>query len=219
MRERADGRRRYGDPESTIGRPGQGVISYSATAQSRLLSEGDHRMFVDRIHQIKAKGISEGRRLLWIFLYLWVLLGLFSTHKSIVLNEPNLIYHQGFAIINAFLLAKVMLTAEILHVANNLNDRPLIYPIMLKSVIYSMILVSFYVIEETLIGMWHGKTAAESIPDIGGGSFKGILVVGLMMSVVLMPFFALKEIGRAMGGNSLYELLLVRRSGHMPPQS
>jgi hypothetical protein len=87
------------------------------------------------------------------------------------------------------LLAKVMLTAEMFHVADNLDNKPLIYPIMFKSVIYSTILMSFYIIEETLIGTWHGKTVAESIPDIGGGSLKGILVVGLMMFVVLIPFF------------------------------
>jgi hypothetical protein len=169
--------------------------------------------------QIKAKGIAEGRELLWIWVYLWVLLGLFSIHKSIVLGEQNLIYHQGFAFINAGILAKVMLTAEMFHVAENLNHKPLIYPIIFKSAIYSTLLMSFYLVEETLIGMWHGKTAAESIPDIGGGSLKGILVVGLMMFVVLIPFFALKEIGRAIGDDNLYELLFVRRSRYMPPQS
>jgi hypothetical protein len=174
-------------------------------------------MFADRINQIKAKGIVEGRRLLWIFVYLWVLLGLFSIHKSFVLNEPNLLFHQGFAFINAWLLAKVMLTAEMFHVAENLDQKPLIYPIVLKSAIYSIILMSFYLIEETLIGMWHGKTATESIPDIGGGSLRGILVVGLVMFVVLMPFFALKEISRAIGDDNLYELFFVRRDRYMPP--
>jgi hypothetical protein len=176
-------------------------------------------MFADRMSQIKAKGIVEGRKLLWIFAYLWVLLGLFSIHKSVVLNEPNLLFHQGFAFINAWLLAKVMITAEVFHVAENLDHKPLIFPIMLKSAIYSVILMSFYILEETAIGMWHGKTAMQSIPDIGGGSFKGILVVGLMMFVVLIPFFGLKEIGRAIGDDNLYELFLVRRSRHMPPQS
>jgi hypothetical protein len=184
-----------------------------------VLSEGDHQMFADRIHQIKEKGIVEGKRLLWIFAYLWILLGLFSIHKSFVLNEPNLLFHQGFAFINAWLLAKVMLTAEMFHVADNLKHKPLIYPILFKSAIFSAILMSFYIVEETLIGMWHGKTAAESIPDIGGGSLKGILVVGLVMFVVLIPFFALKEISRAIGDDNLYELFFVRRSSYLPPQS
>jgi hypothetical protein len=176
-------------------------------------------MVADRMSQITAKGIAEGRKLLWIFLYLWILLGLFSVHKSVVLNEQNLLYHQGFAFINAWLLAKAMITAEMFHVAEHLDHKPLIFPIMLKSAIYSVILMSFYIIEETLIGMWHGKTAAASIPDIGGGSFKGILVVGLMMFVVLIPFFALKEVGRAIGEDNLYELFLVRRGRFVPPQS
>jgi hypothetical protein len=41
-------------------------------------------------------------------------------------------------------------------------------------------------IAETLVGMWHGKTATDSIPDVGGGSLEGILVVGVMMFVVLI---------------------------------
>jgi hypothetical protein len=183
------------------------------------LPEGDYHMFGDQMNRIKVKGIAEGRKLFWIFAYLWVLLGLFSMYKSIVLNEQNLIYHQGFAFINAWLLAKVMLTAEMFHVADNLKHKPLIYPIVFKSAVFSAILMSFYIIEETLIGMWHGKTAAESIPDIGGGSLKGILVVGLIMFVVLMPFFALREIGRDIGDDKLHELFFVRRTKYVPLQS
>lgn len=164
------------------------------------------------LNRIGQKGLEEGKRLFWIFLYLWALLGLFSIHESLVLNEPNLFWHQGFALINAWLLAKVMVTAEIFHVADNLKHKPLIYPIVFKSVVFAAILVSFYLLEEILIGLWHGKTIAESIPNVGGGSFKGILVVGFMMFIVLMPFFALKELGRVVGENELYELFFVRRS-------
>jgi hypothetical protein len=168
---------------------------------------------------LKRKLAHEFKELVWIFAYLWVLLGLFSVHKSIVLNEPNLIYHQGFAFINALVLAKVMLIAEMLHVADSLKHKPLARPIVFKSAVFSAILMSFYIIEETLIGMWHGKTATESIPDIGGGSLKGILVVGVMMFVVLMPFFAMRELSRDLGDDRLYELFFVRRGTHSPPQT
>jgi hypothetical protein len=170
---------------------------------------------------LKRKLAHEFKELVWIFAYLWVLLGLFYVHKSIVLNEPNLIYHQGFAFINALVLAKVMLIAEMLHVADNLKQKPLIHPIVFKSAVFSAILISFYIIEETLIGMWHGKTAAESIPHIGGGSLslEGILVEGVMMFVVLMPFFAMRELSRDLGDDRLYELFFVRRGTHSPPQT
>jgi hypothetical protein len=37
-----------------------------------------------------------------------------------------------------------------------------------------------------------------------------VLVVGIIMFVVLMPFFALKELGRFVGDGKLYELFFVR---------
>ena len=176
-------------------------------------------MLNEHLNRIKEKGIEEGKKLLWIFLYLWVLLGLFAVHRSIILNEENLFYHQGFAVINAFLLAKVVLTADIFHAADKFNDKPLIYPIVFKSIVFSTILISFYLTEETLLGMWHGKTFAQSIPALGGGSLKGILSVGVIMLFVLMPFFALREIGRDIGGDKLYELFFVRRTKYAPLQS
>jgi hypothetical protein len=177
------------------------------------------KMFNKQLNLIRQKSIVEARKLLWIFLYLWVLLALFSIHKSIVLNEPNLLYHQGFAFINAWLLAKVMLTAEMFHVADNLKHKPLIYPIVLKSAVFSMLLMSFHVFEEVLVGMWHGKTFTESIPAVGGGSLKGIFSVGIIMFVALMPFFALRELARDFGDDRLYELFFVRRTKYMPRQS
>jgi hypothetical protein len=120
------------------------------------------------LSRVMLRGLAEGKKLFWIFLYLWILLGLFSVHKSLVLNEQHLFYHQGFAVINAWLLAKVMLTAEMFHVADNLKHKPLIYPIVFKSAVFSMILVSFYILEEILLGLWRGKTIAESIPAVTG---------------------------------------------------
>ena len=116
------------------------------------------KMSNEHLNRVKQKVLTEGRKLFWIFLYLWVLLGLFAIHKSIVLNEQNVFYHQGFAFINAWLLAKVMLTAEIFHVADNLKRKPLMYPIVFKSAVFSIILISFYIFEEVLVGMWRGKT-------------------------------------------------------------
>jgi hypothetical protein len=168
---------------------------------------------IDRIKEII---VAEGKHLFWIFAYLWVLLGLFSMHKSIVLHERNLIYHQGFAFINALVLAKIMLTAEMLHVAENLKHKPLIYPIIFKSAVFSLISITFNILEETLTAMWHGKAVSIAM---GGGSLKGILVVGIIMFFVLMPFFALKEIGRDIGDGKLYELFFIRRTKYTPQQS
>ena len=98
------------------------------------------------------KVVTEAKTLFWIFAYLWVLLGLFALHKSIVLGEPSF-YHQGFAIINAFVLAKIVFLAEEFHVAEELKERPLIYPIAYRSAAFALILLVFHEISPA----WRGS--------------------------------------------------------------
>ena len=172
----------------------------------------------DQLNRLKEKGVIEARRLFWIFAYLWVLLGLFALHKSIILNEPDPFYHQGFAVINALVLAKIMFVAEAFHVADDLKHRPLIYLILYRSAVFSLILISFHLLEEVLTGMWHGKAVTESIAALSGG-LEGILVLGVIMFVVLMPFFALREIGRDIGDDKLFEQFFVRRTRYFPLKS
>lgn len=157
-----------------------------------------------------ANALDEGRKLLWIVLYFWLLFGLFFVFRSLVLNEQNLFYHEGFAIINAWLLAKVVLTAEFFHVADNLRNKPLIYPIVFKSAVFCTILMCFYMIEETLIGMWHGKMAVESFPKIGGGGWRGILVIGSILFIGLIPFFSYRELARVLGHDELLSIIFKR---------
>jgi hypothetical protein len=84
----------------------------------------------ERLLRLKTRAIDETRELFGIFIYLWVLLSLFSLHKALVLNDESLIYHQGFALINALALAKVVLVAEFFHIGDKFKNRPLIYSIM-----------------------------------------------------------------------------------------
>ena len=171
------------------------------------MSHGDPNMVNDRLHRLKTGAIDETKKLFGIFIYLWVLLSLFSFHKALLLNEESLIYQQGFALINALALAKVILLGEYFHVGERFKDRPLIYPILFKSAVFAALLICFHIIEETFIGIFHGKTFFQSIPSIGGGKLQGILMVGVIMFVVLLPFFAFRELDRAIGTEELRSLL------------
>ena len=164
-------------------------------------------MVNDQLRRVRTGAIDETRKLFGIFIYLWVLLSLFSFHKALVLNEEYLIYDQGFALINALALAKVILLGEYFHVGERFKDRPLIYPILFKSTVFAALLICFHIIEEMFIGIFHGKTFFQSIPSIGGGKLQGILMIGVIMFVVLMPFFAFRELDRAIGTEELRSLL------------
>ena len=47
----------------------------------------------------------------------------------------------------------------------------------------------------------------------------GMLVVSLIMFIAFMPFFALREIARDLGEDSLFEQFFVRRTSFVPLQS
>lgn len=165
----------------------------------------------NRWQNLTAKGVDELKRFLVMFLYLWMVFGLFVLDQQVILAKQNIGYSaQGFAVINALVLAKVMLVAEDLKLGHRLMDRSLIYPVVYKAGIFAVMFIVFHILEEMLVGMVGGKTAAESVPSFGGGTPKGALCVWAIMFVSLLPFFAIREIGRVIGESELWNLMFRR---------
>jgi hypothetical protein len=148
-----------------------------------------------------------------MFLYLWIVFGFLVIHESIVLSQHQINFAaHGLAFINALVFAKVMLIAEDLHLGHRFHDKPLIYSIIFKSVLFAIALISFHVIEHVIIGMWHGQTIAESIVEIRVNRLSGIVSLGIIGAVALAPFFILSEISRAIGSDNFRALFFRRRS-------
>jgi hypothetical protein len=161
---------------------------------------------------LKQRVFDEIIKFLTIVFYLWVMFGMFALHESVVSEKDHINYHfYGFALINALVLGKVMLVAEDLHFAEWFEERPLIYPILCKAVAFSILFLGFDVMEEVLVGVFRGKTIGQSIPNIGGGSLSGIIFVGIILSIALIPFFAFREVGRAIGARELHSLIFTDR--------
>jgi hypothetical protein len=176
----------------------------------------DESVLIRQPRNLKERASDEFKRFFTIFLYLWVVFGLLYIHKSIILSENHLDYPEhAFAIINAFIFAKVLLIGEHLRLGTRFGDRPLIYPILHKCFMFTIVLLCFHIAENVLVGVWRGKTLANSFPSMGGGSLKGILSVAVMCFVVLLPFFGFREIGRVVGRKELW-LLIVKRKGNDP---
>src|SRR5215472_9079517 len=106
---------------------------------------------------LKERAFAEFKRFVAIFLYLWVVFGLLSIHKSLVLTQRHLDYEEhAFAIINALVFAKVLLLGEELHLGRRFENRPLIYSILHKCLIFSVVLIAFHIIESVVVGIWRG---------------------------------------------------------------
>jgi hypothetical protein len=157
----------------------------------------------------KERILHNFREFVAMFLYLWLLFALFTYHEAIVLAKHHIDYKPfGLAFVNAFILAKVMLVAEELRIGTRFRRRAPVFPVLHKSLVFAIIFICFNMAEEIVIGLWKGKTVAESIPKIGGGSPFGIVIASLIITVALIPFFAFRELSRVLGKGVLEALLL-----------
>jgi hypothetical protein len=133
----------------------------------------------------------------------------FFLHEWVVLANNNIGFRfYGLAVVNALVLSKIMLIAEGLKFADGLKNKPLVYPIALKSISFSALLMVSYIVEEIVVGLFHGMGIAESFPKVGGGGLVGVLTVGGILCIALIPFFAFREIARAIGEAEFRSLML-----------
>jgi hypothetical protein len=160
---------------------------------------------------LKQRAEREIKEFLVIFMYLWVIFALFAVYKSVILAQHHIdISSHGFAILNAFALGKVMLVARKLRFGDFSPNAPLIYPTILKSGIFSVILGCFKILEEVAVGFYQHKSFQESIAELGGGTLKGILSLTAILFVVLTPFFAFAELQRVVGKGKLRQIFFHR---------
>jgi hypothetical protein len=165
----------------------------------------------DRLHKLAERGRDEFRRFLVMFVYLWVVFGLFVLNETVILGERHVSFTaQGFALINAAVMAKVMLIAEALKLGRRFEHLPLIYPVVHKSALFAAVFIAFHAVERILVGVMGGRSVLDSMPLIGGGTWRGVLTVWAIMTISLLPFFALREIGRSLGEGRLWNLMFRR---------
>ena len=181
--------------------------SESAHSDTRnVMSDGHHAH--GRGHKVMERLGEEVKRFMVMFLYLWVLFGLFVLYQRILLRQEGLSFTaQGFALVNALVLAKVMLIAEDLRVGHWLRSRPLIYPILGESLIFTVVFICFHILEHVVIGLIKRESIAASIPAIGGGGLAGLVSVGLILFVSLIPFFGFRNLSRELGADRLKAML------------
>jgi hypothetical protein len=170
-------------------------------SETETLKTGRDNAKAERRSRVLEIVIREVKKFGILFLYLALVFGLFTLHQWVVLASNHISYaFYGASVINALILAKIMLLAEAFHFGERFQDKPLAYPILYKSVAFGLMLVVAYVAEEVIVGLVSGKSLAQSAPDLGGGTPAGILAIAVIMCVALVPFFAFQEIRRVYGG-------------------
>jgi hypothetical protein len=153
---------------------------------------------------------DEFRKLLLIVVYLWLLFGLLALHEMLIRRELGFSYTaEGFAILNALVLGKVMLFAEDFNLGGGQRGRPMIYPILRQAALFSVLFVVFHVLEEAVVGLFYRSSRASGVTSIGGGGLLDLLTVTAILFVALVPYFAFRALTRELGWPALRKLLFI----------
>ena len=145
-----------------------------------------------------------------VFLYLYICFGVVILYKAAVLQGHGIDYAPyGLAAIKALVLAKFMLIGHAAKIGERYRQKPLIYPILHKSFVFLVLLVVLSVIEEAVTGVLHGHALGQSLAEIAGGTWFQVVATCVLLWLILLPYFAFRQVGERLGEGTLHRMLFV----------
>jgi hypothetical protein len=153
----------------------------------------------------------------WItFAYLLVFLLAFVWYRRLVLAEYQIEYtHYWFPVIEAAVLAKVILIGDAMRLGRRVEGGPLILPTLYRTLVFAVWIAVFSVLEATVRGLIHGHGWTGGLEEIADKGRYELLAWGIVAFVAFVPFFGLKELDRALGDGRLRALFWKRPTLHI----
>jgi len=148
----------------------------------------------------------------WInVIYLTLVFAAFTQYRRFLLAAHDITYtNYWVAVIEALILAKVIMIGAVLRLGLGLEGKPLIYPTLYKTVVFTLFVGVFTVLEHAIKGLWTGTGFMGGIADFFGKGHE-LLANCLVVFVAFIPFFGVKELGRVLGEEKIRALFFRRR--------
>src|ERR1700758_3578256 len=97
-------------------------------------------------------------------LYLALFFCALSTYSMLLLKEFSVWYFTyGFALINALVIAKVILIGEYAHLGKKHEAKPLLLAAIHKAFLFTLLVFAFHVVEEVIKLLIHRKDMATAL--------------------------------------------------------
>ena len=153
---------------------------------------------------LKQRAKDELVDLLWIFLYLAFFFCALSAYGTTLLRRYEIDYlNYSLALINALIVAKVILLGEMAHVGTRLESRPLYQSVLYKSFVFTLLVFAFHLVEEFIKRLIHHGPPGAVLHDI---HWNDLISRSLVILCAFIPLFGVRELGRVMGHEKLHQL-------------
>lgn len=146
------------------------------------------------------------------FVYLTCFFGAFAWYRRLILAEYHIHYlHYGIALIEAFVLAKVILVLDSLRLGRRHEDKPLIFSTLYKALLFTLCVEIFRLVESIIRSLIRGEGVAGGWAEYAGQGMDGLLAGCLITFCAFIPYFAFNELGRLLGEGRIWKLFFHRR--------
>jgi hypothetical protein len=153
---------------------------------------------------LKQRAKDELVDLLWIFLYLAFFFCALSTYATMLLRRYEIDYlNYSLALINALIVAKVILLGEMAHLGTRLEARPLYQSVLYKSFVFTLLVFAFHLVEEFIKRLIHHGPSGAVLHSL---RWDELVSRSLVILCAFIPLFSVRELGRVMGHQKLHEL-------------
>ena len=160
---------------------------------------------------LKQKAVHELEEFGAIFLYLAFFFCAVATYSMLLLKQYQVPYYSfAISLINALIVAKVILIGQYAHLGKRRESRPLFQVAIYKAFLFTLLVFAFHILEESIKRLFHGDAIAASSRSI---RIDELLARSLVVFCTFVPLFAFLELRRVLGEETFSDMLF--RTGAM----
>ncbi len=161
---------------------------------------------------IGQRAAHELKEFLIIAAYFYVCFTALAYLKAAILQAHGIAFAPfGFAAVKALICAKFLSIGYVFHLGERYKKQALIWPTLHRSFAFLGLLIVLTALEELTVGYLHHRAFADSIAEIGGGTFHQAIATAIILLLILIPFFAFRSLADVVGGRVLFRLFFEPR--------
>lgn len=149
------------------------------------------------------------------FIYLAVFFAVFTWYRRLILASYEINYlHYGVSLVQAAVLAKVIMIGQFFGLDRRQKGRPLIFPTLCNSLVFTIFVGLFKIAEYMLRGLVDGTGLSGGFDEFVDKGQYDLLASCLVIFFAFIPFFAFRELGRVFGEGFIGSIFF--RKGKIP---
>lgn len=147
------------------------------------------------------------------FVYMAFVFSSIVLYRRLLLAEHGIYLTDYFAgIINALIIAKVVMIGAFLRISRKFEHKPLIIPTVYKALLFTIMVMIFNIIEVFIRGFIHSPVFSDAFNELKKHVDFDWLGVSLIIFITFVPFFAFKELARALGREKIAGIFLKKQA-------